>query len=81
MMIPPSSCRPSLTLRKSSTLLLLPGLVADSWPYGYGLTVASLDASSGAHKHAQTRLLQDAHVVVVGVSHGPAGRVFASLLA
>lgn len=33
-----------------------------------------------AHEHAQARFLQNVHVVIVGVAHGPATRVAASIL-
>lgn len=66
-------------LRPSLTLLLLPGLVADGraelepGPVGQR-------AAARADYHAQTRLLQDLTVVVVGVSHGPAGQMSLSIL-
>ena len=60
-------------------LLLLPGLVADGWPQ-VDLATLGDRAVAGAHHHAQTGLLEDAGVVVVGVAHGPAAQVALRLL-
>ena len=62
------------------TLLLSSCFVTDCRPNGDRLPVA-LEAPLGAHEDAETRLLEDVHVVVVGVPHGPAGGVLLGLLA
>ena len=58
----------------TDTLLLLPSFVANGRPQVH-LFARVERAPVGAEQHAQARLLQDLHVVVVGVAHGPAGRV------
>ena len=62
------------------TLLFLSGLVADGGSQVDGIS-ARQDTPPGTDEHAQTRLLQDVYVVVVGVPHGPAGRVSLGFLA
>ena len=62
------------------TKLFAPGLVADSGAEVHALPVL-LHAPRRADEHAQTRLLEDVDVVVVGVAHGPVAHVLARLLA
>lgn len=61
------------------TLLFLPGLVADGGAELQSGAVGQRAATRTNH-HPETRLLQDLTVVVVGVSHGPAGEVSLSVL-
>lgn len=61
------------------TLLFLPGLVADGGAELQSGPVRQRAASRTDH-HTQTRLLQDLTVVVVGVSHRPAGEMSLSVL-
>ena len=66
-------------------MLLLPRLVADGGPDGDRPADAVavpvvLDAPLGADEDAEARLLEDVHVVVVGVAHRPPGRVLLRLL-
>lgn len=56
------------------TLLLPSRFVAYGRPQVDRLAVGQ-QAPSGADEHAEARLLEDVHVVVVGVAHRPAGRV------
>lgn len=62
------------------TLLLLARLVADGGSE-VDLVASGQGAAQRAHEDAQTRLLEDVHVVVVGVPHGPARRVSLRLFA
>ena len=62
------------------TLLFLPGLVADGRPEVNGVPRRE-DAPPRAHEDAQAGLLEDVHVVVVGVPHRPARSVPLGLLA
>ncbi len=62
------------------TDLFLPGLVADGGSEVDPRTALS-HAVPAAHEDAEARLLEDVHVVVVGVAHGPAGRVTSRVLA
>ena len=66
--------------KKALTELLLARLVADGGSEldaGAGLG----DACAAADEDAQARLLEDVHVVVVGVAHRPAARVTPRVLA
>ena len=53
------------------TKLFFPGLVADRGSEMHGAAVRQ-SAPHVTGEHSQAGLLQDIHVVVVGVSHGPA---------
>ena len=59
--------------------LLLPCLITDGWPDGH-LTTTWQDTPPGADQHSQAGLLQDVHIMVVCVPHGPATRVTLSFL-
>lgn len=61
------------------TLLFLPGLVTDGWAELQPGSIRQ-SAAPGTHDHAETRLLQDLTVVVVSVSHCPAGKMPLSVL-
>lgn len=61
------------------TLLFLPGLVTDGWAELQPGPIGQSAAPRTDH-HAETRLLQDLTVVVVGVSHCPAGEMSLSVL-
>lgn len=61
-------------VRASLALLLPPGLVADGRTQGDLLPIWQ-NTPHRTDQHSEAALLQDRHVVVVGVSHGPAGRV------
>lgn len=61
------------------TLLFLPGLVTDCRAELQSGAVGQRAASRTDH-HAETRLLQDLTVVVIGVSHCPAGEMSLSIL-
>ena len=63
------------------TLLFLARLVADGGSQVHLFAGRLEHAPVGAEQHAQAALLQDLHVVVVGVAHGPAGAVPPGLLA
>lgn len=63
----------------SLTLLLLSGLITDSWAELQPGAVRKA-AASGTHDHTQTGLLQDLAVVVVCVPHRPPGQMSLSIL-
>lgn len=66
-------------LLEELTLLFLPGLIADGWAELQPRAVRQT-AAAGADDHAQTGLLQDLAVVIVGVPHGPSRQVPLSVL-
>lgn len=68
------------SIRTLLVLLFPPRLVADCWPQ-VDLFAVGQEAAGRADEDAEAALLQDVHVVVVGVAHGPAGSVFLGVLA
>lgn len=68
-----------LNLLMVLTLLFLPGLVTDGRAELQSGPIVQRTAPRTDH-HAETGLLQDLTVVVVGVSHGPARKMSLSVL-
>ena len=62
------------------TNLFPPGLVTDGGPQQHPVWGGGQQTLVGTNQDAQTRLLQDGTVVIVGVAHGPAAHVMPSCL-
>ena len=69
-----------LKTRGRLTELLAARLVTDGGPQVDGVAAVE-DTALTAHEDAEARLLEDLHLVVVGVAHGPAAGVPSGLLA
>lgn len=70
----------ALSIGTRFSLLLLASLVADSRPEVDLVSVVQ-DASGRADQDAEARLLEDVHIVVVGVPHRPAAGMSSGFLA